>query len=91
MANSPIDEAILSTIGERWTKVARVIVEVAKVMGGSLSSQAEKYEAIGQHIESLVRDGRLAAQGNVKNWRFSEVRRSNDDRPKTSNRDTTHF
>jgi hypothetical protein len=85
MASSPIDEAILSTLGERWMKVARVIVEVAKAMGGSLSSQAEKYEVIGEHIESLVRDSRLAAQGKVRNWRFNEFRRSNDDRPKTSN------
>ena len=90
MANSPIDKVILSTVGERWMKVARGIVEVGKAMGGSLLSQAENYEVIGQRIESLVRDGGLAARGNVKNWRFSEVRRSNNDRPKTSNRDTTH-
>jgi hypothetical protein len=76
MTNSPIDEAILSVVGERWMKVARVIVQAAKAMGGNLSSQAEKYEVIGQHIESLVRDGRLTIQGDVKRWRFSEVRRT---------------
>ena len=76
MTNSPIDEAILSTVGERWMKVARVIAEAAKAMGGTLSSQAERYDVIGQHIESLVREGRLSAQGNVKKCRFSEVRRA---------------
>ena len=76
MNNSQIDEAILSVVGERWTKVARVIAEVGKAMGGSLASQIENYEAIAQRIEALVSDGRLSAQGNVKKWRFSEVRRA---------------
>ena len=79
MTNSPIDEAILCIVGEHWMKVARVIVEAAKAMGGSLSAQAEKYEVIGQHVESLVRQGRLAAQGDIKKWRFSEVRRADPD------------
>ena len=57
-------------------KVARAIVEVAKAMGGSLPSQAANYEPIGQRIEALVSDGRLTAQGNIKKWRFSEVRRA---------------
>ena len=73
---NPTDEIILSTCGERRMKVARLIVEVAKAMGGSLSSQAERYEVIGRRIEALVQDGRLAAHGDVKKWRFSEVRRA---------------
>ena len=76
MTNAQIDDAILSVVGERWMKVARAIVEVAKAMGGSLPSQAENYEPIGQRIEALVSDGRLTAQGNIKKWRFSEVRRT---------------
>ena len=79
MNNSQIDEAVLSVVGERWTKVARVIVEVAKAMGGSLPSQAEHFEAIAQRIEALVGDGRLSVQGNIKKWRFSEVRRADTD------------
>lgn len=76
MNNSQIDEAILSVVAERWTKVARVIPEVAKAMGGDLRSQGENFEAIAQRIEALVSDGRLSAQGNIKRWRFSEVRRA---------------
>lgn len=60
-------------------KVARVIVEAAKTMDDNLPAQSEKYEVIGQHIESLVREGRLDAQGDVKKWRFSEVRRAHPD------------
>ena len=85
MTNAQIDEVILAVVGQRCMKVARVIVEAAKAMGGDLSSQAKKYKVIGQHIECLVRDGRLSAQGNVKNWRFSEVRRSDDERSRNSN------
>ena len=33
MDTSPIDEAILSVVRERWKKVARVIVEVSEAIG----------------------------------------------------------
>jgi hypothetical protein len=34
----------------------------------------EGYEIISRRIEALVHDGRLLAQGDIRNWRFSEVR-----------------
>ncbi len=74
--NSQIDEAILFIAEERWMKVAKLIVEVAKAIGITLSSEDENYEAISQRIQALVGDGRLSAQGNIKKWRFSEVRRA---------------
>jgi hypothetical protein len=77
MSASPIDQAILSLVGESWSKVAMVIAQVAKGMGGDLPQGDDGYELISLHIEALVRDGRLMAQGNTKNWRFSEVRRPN--------------
>jgi hypothetical protein len=77
MSASPIDKAILSFVGDRWSKVAMVIAKVAKAMGGDLPQGDDGYELISLHIEALVRDGRLVAQGNTKNWRFSEVRRPN--------------
>jgi hypothetical protein len=77
MSSSPIDKAILSFVGDRWSKVAMVIAKVAKAMGGDLPQGDDGYELISLHIEALVRDGRLVAQGNTKNWRFSEVRRPN--------------
>ena len=85
MTNSRIDGAILSIVGERWMKVARVIVEVARAMGGSLPSEGENYEAIGQRIKALVSDGRLSAQGNIRKWRFSEIRRAKLTNSRNSN------
>jgi hypothetical protein len=32
-------------------------------------------DPITQRIEALVQDGRLLAQGDIKNWRFSEIRK----------------
>jgi catechol 2,3-dioxygenase-like lactoylglutathione lyase family enzyme len=51
-----------------------VIAKVADAMGTELPNGDERYELISDRIEVLVRAGRLEAQGNTKNWRFSEVR-----------------
>ena len=72
MNTSKIDSLILSEIGESWTKVAMVIARVVK--GVPAGSEEEHCELISRRIDALVRDGRLVAQGDTKNWRFSEVR-----------------
>lgn len=71
MKTSRIEDTILLAVGDRWTKIAKVIGKVADTMGANVPT-----EVISDHIEALVRAGRLEAQGNTKNWRFSEVRRS---------------
>ena len=81
MKTSRIEEAILSAVGERWTKVAMVIGRVSDAMGTELPTGDGRYELISDGIEVLIRAGSLEAQGNTNNWRFSEVRRSD---PKTS-------
>jgi len=74
MDPSRIDTIILSEAGERWMKVARVIGRVVKVMGPDLPVGDEGCAAISRRIEALVHDGRLVAQGDTRNWRFSEIR-----------------
>jgi hypothetical protein len=72
-----IDDTILSVLSEaggRWRKVAMVISKVANAMGNDLPNGDGGYEQVAQRIEALVADGRLSVQGNIKNWRFSEVR-----------------
>jgi hypothetical protein len=79
MSNDAIDHAILSmlsTAGGRWRKVAMVISRVADGLGDELPKGDGRYDLIARRIEALVSDGRLVAQGNIKNWRFSEVRQS---------------
>lgn len=74
-SNPQIDKAILSFVGGQWKKVAMVIVTVADTMRAELPQGDEGFQLVAAHIESLIRDGHLLAQGNVKNWRSSEVRR----------------
>lgn len=74
MNPTQIDAAILNAVGTHWTKVAKVIVRVIEAMGNSLPNGDEGCHLVSQHIEELVRNGRLAAQGDTKNWRFSEIR-----------------
>ena len=79
MSDRAIDEAILSllsTINGRWKKVAIVISRVADAMGNDLPKGDHGYQAVARRMETLVSDGRLA-QGDIKDWRFSEVRRPN--------------
>jgi hypothetical protein len=81
MDSARIEEAILSAVGERWKKVAMVIAKVSDAMGTELPTGDERYEVISDRIEVLVRAGRLEAQGNTTNWRFSEVRRLDSKTP----------
>jgi hypothetical protein len=75
MNTSEIDSVILSAVGEHWTKIAMVIARVVDAVSHDLPPGDGGYEVISQRIEALVHDGRLLAQGDTKNWRFSEVRR----------------
>jgi hypothetical protein len=77
MNDQAVDQAILSILSAaegRWKKVAMVISRVANGMGKDLAEGEDGYKRISQRIEVLVNEGRLIAQGNIKNWRSSEVR-----------------
>jgi hypothetical protein len=84
MNTSRIDDAIVFAVGDHWTKVAKVIAKVADAMGKDLPTGGEGCEVISEHIEVLIRSGRLEAQGNTKNWRFSEVRRLDSNTPRVN-------
>jgi hypothetical protein len=80
MNDQAIDQAILSILSAaegRWKKVAMVIGRVADGMGKDLAEGEDDYKRISQRIEVLVNEGHLIAQGDIKNWRFSEVRLAN--------------
>jgi hypothetical protein len=80
MSDQAIDERIvsmLSTVNGRWRKVAMVVGKVAEAMGNDLPVGDEGYQQVARRIEVLVGEGRLVAQGDLKNWRFSEVRLPN--------------
>jgi hypothetical protein len=78
MSDQAIDGAILfllPAVDGRWKKVAMVIVRVAEAMDNDLPEGEDGYQMVARRIKALVSEGRLAAQGDIKNWRFSEVRR----------------
>jgi hypothetical protein len=65
---------MLSATRGRWRKVAMVVGWVAEELGNDLQDDEAPYELVARRIEALVDDGRLVAQGDIKKWRFSEVR-----------------
>ena len=75
MTNSQIDEAILSVIEISWKKVAMVIDKAETILGNKLPDGDGGLDLIARRIEALVQDGSLLAQGDIKNWRHSEVRK----------------
>jgi len=75
LSNSQIDEAILSVTGTSWRKVAPVIVMTGEILGDNLPKDEAGPDLIADRIGALIHDGRLLAQGDIKKWRRSEVRK----------------
>ena len=74
MTDSDIDAAILAVTKPRWLKVARIVIDAEKQLGTFSQDGDESAKRVAKRIELLVDDGRLVAQGDVTNWRHSEVR-----------------
>jgi hypothetical protein len=77
LSDLQIDEVILSVTEASWRKVASVIIKVADTMGSGLPEGDAGYNLVAKRIEILVRGARLLAQGDIKKWRHSEVRKPN--------------
>ena len=77
LSDLQIDEAILSVAEPSWRKVAFVIIKVTDTMGSDLPEGDAGFNLVAKRIEFLVRGGRLLAQGDIKKWRHSEVRKPN--------------
>jgi hypothetical protein len=75
MSDSQIDEAILAFVENRWRKVAMVVGRVASTLGDGSFGNLELNRRVAARIEALVEAERLVSQGDLKKWRFSEVRR----------------
>ena len=69
-----VDDAILSVAHKSWRKVAMIIAKASLVEGVGLPNDDEGHQVIASRIKALVQDGHLLAQGNLDNWRHSEVR-----------------
>ena len=66
-----IDAIVLSRAQPNWRKVAMIISKVTRRAGRDDEDIAN---AVAARIVALVAAGRLEAQGDLSEWRFSEVR-----------------
>jgi biotin-(acetyl-CoA carboxylase) ligase len=69
-----LDQMISSFCSAHWQKVAKIVGNTFKALeqrGVSINGAAEKVD---ERIAVLVGSGRLEARGNVKRWRYGEVR-----------------
>lgn len=72
MAPDQLDKLILELVHPQfWRKVARIVGTI----GINLPDEpGEKYDAIAARIVALVDAGKLEAQGDLSEWRHSEIR-----------------
>jgi hypothetical protein len=70
---SPIDQALLDAVEDRWLKVARVISDAAK--RAELTTMDEDLGPVAERLKALIQEGRIEVRGNPDLWRHSEVRR----------------
>jgi hypothetical protein len=78
-----LNNFVLESVEPTWRKVARIIGYAH--MDAKLKSMYENeqqttmseddfLEAIALEIQQLVKEGKLESQGNLLEWRFSEIR-----------------
>jgi hypothetical protein len=75
VSEKAIDAAIFVTLSGangQWRKVAFIVGKVAET--ANLPDGDESLARVAKRIAVLVKDGRLVAQGDIRNWRSSEVR-----------------
>jgi hypothetical protein len=68
LSDNEIDVLLLSHVNENWQKVAMVI---SKAM---ISYHTWDPDRVGRRIITLVDTGKLDSAGDIRNWRFSEIR-----------------
>jgi hypothetical protein len=78
-AASELDAALLAAINPRWTKVAMVLARAAKAPGLMFDEAEDEYDLLAERLEQLADSGQVVVQGDLKQWRFSEVRLPNSD------------
>jgi hypothetical protein len=70
-----LDQLLLSFCDTRWLKVARVIGNSYKILERcGIRPGTTTAKIIDMRMTALVGNGRLEAQGDIRKWRFSEVR-----------------
>lgn len=77
MKTTELDGLIMYFASSHWQKVAMIIGQVARDERFSCKTQNEDFNFVAAGISRLVANGELECQGNISQWRFSEVRTLN--------------
>jgi hypothetical protein len=73
---SELDRLLLSFCDTQWRKVARIAGNTLKALEGQgVQLDDSIADQIDARMAVLVGSGQLQAQGNIKKWGYSEVRR----------------
>jgi Protein of unknown function len=72
MSHANVDGLILTFAKVQWRKVAMIISKVLDECG-RLGITIDEH-GVAERVCALVDDGQLEAQGNLSQWRHSEVR-----------------
>ncbi len=67
-----IDALVLSAASGEWQKTALLISKVFD--DPAFSTEKDTAQSVAERIYTLVDDGKLEANGNVRRWRDSNVR-----------------
>ena len=78
VSETDLDSAIFSALSSRWQKTAMVIGNALKYCK-TLALPIDA-EVLGVRIQALAEADRLEGEGDLRKWRYSEVRLNADDR-----------
>lgn len=65
-------DAVILRFGQRQSKVASIILRTVLELEDKGKRVGE--ERVAERVRALVRRGRLKAHGNIKFWRWSEIK-----------------
>jgi hypothetical protein len=67
-----LDDAILSCVLPQCRKVAMIVMQAAEKLGRDYPQFSYVFYA--HRLRVLAKQGRIESQGDLRNWRFSELR-----------------
>jgi len=71
LSDDELDALLLAQVEPGWQKVASMIAKV--IVGCETWSEGDDGR-VGDRVAALVNAGKLESAGNIRKWRFSEVR-----------------
>ena len=72
LTEAEFDEAILATLHPQWRKVAAIVTRVVDKY--EHTHPTVTFEMVAARLKALSEAGQIESQGDLRKWRFSEVR-----------------